>query len=184
MEKIEERYCTCARCGLREQYNGDWYGSLCPSCADETETEGTEGTATCRQFKLSVPTCGAQFVPEQVEDAEVDGFDDAKVPILVREDEGLHIVLGTHDFEMVEKPDILIERHPHGWLIVVHPNADCDPVGRIYLLDNGRTYFVKGPVSAQIPIKVLEWATFLRKTGARKRERPIRRDWLEADDAQ
>jgi hypothetical protein len=29
----------CARCLLTYPYSGDWYGDLCPQCADETEPD-------------------------------------------------------------------------------------------------------------------------------------------------
>jgi hypothetical protein len=28
---------TCARCAQIKKYPGDWFGDLCPECADETE---------------------------------------------------------------------------------------------------------------------------------------------------
>jgi hypothetical protein len=30
----------CARCLQTKQYSEDWYGDLCPECADETEPDG------------------------------------------------------------------------------------------------------------------------------------------------
>ena len=29
----------CARCLQTQEYSGDWYGDLCPQCADETEPD-------------------------------------------------------------------------------------------------------------------------------------------------
>ncbi len=34
---------VCTRCGLTAESSGEWYGGLCPECADETE-----GTWICR----------------------------------------------------------------------------------------------------------------------------------------
>src|SRR5581483_739614 len=55
----------CARCGGTHAYSGDWYGELCPTCADETEP-GIQQSATCnhldakgiivKELKLMVPT--------------------------------------------------------------------------------------------------------------------------------
>lgn len=28
---------TCTRCRQTGEYSGDWYGDLCPECADETD---------------------------------------------------------------------------------------------------------------------------------------------------
>jgi hypothetical protein len=36
----------CARCRKRQEYSGDWYGDLCPECAD-----ATEGQWLCRRCK-------------------------------------------------------------------------------------------------------------------------------------
>lgn len=30
------RQSSCARCGQVTAYSGDWYGDLCPECADKT----------------------------------------------------------------------------------------------------------------------------------------------------
>jgi hypothetical protein len=37
-QTVEEK--RCGRCLQTCQYSGDWYGDLCPQCADETEPDG------------------------------------------------------------------------------------------------------------------------------------------------
>lgn len=54
----------------------------------------------------------------------------------------MRVVLGTHDFEDMDKPDIQIERRPNGWAIFLHPIGGGDPSGLVYFLDDGRSYLV------------------------------------------
>jgi hypothetical protein len=34
-----QRQKNCVRCGEKTDYSGEWYGDLCPECADETDGE-------------------------------------------------------------------------------------------------------------------------------------------------
>jgi hypothetical protein len=63
------------------------------------------------------------------------------VPVLIGDAEGIRLLLGTNDWNDYEKPDICIERRPHGWMIFVHHNAG-DAVGFLIMLDDGRTLYV------------------------------------------
>jgi hypothetical protein len=49
--------------------------------------------------------------------------------------------MGTHDWRDNDKPDIQIERRPHGWAIFINPDAG-DTVAYVYILDSGETYLV------------------------------------------
>jgi hypothetical protein len=109
------------------------------------------------ELKLVVPTYNYQLFPEQVEKGEKPEFGAPHVPVLIREADGVRIVLGTHDYEDLEKPDIQIERQPKGWMIFLHPCPGGDPCGYVYFLDDGRSFLVKeasfGPTE---PIHILE----------------------------
>jgi hypothetical protein len=88
------------------------------------------------KLKLTVPTyLGAQ--PEGPS-GEPPDFGPPDVPILVCPAEGLRVVLGTHDVNDENRPDVQIERRPRGWVIFIHQNAG-DPVACVLILDNGRT---------------------------------------------
>ena len=63
------------------------------------------------------------------------------VPVLARVGSGLRIILGTHDDNDCEKPDVLIERRPNGWAIFVHPGTDA-PSAIFYILDDGRSFCI------------------------------------------
>jgi hypothetical protein len=69
-------------------------------------------------------------------------FAEPNVPVLISEAEGLRIVLGTHDPDDDEKPDIHIERRPGGWAIFLHPLGTGDPSGFVYFLDDGQSFVV------------------------------------------
>ena len=61
---------------------------------------------------------------------------------------------GTHDYDDYDKPDLLIERRPVGWAIFLHPLGGGDPVGVIYFLDDGRSFFREEPFT-EPPLVVL-----------------------------
>ena len=73
--------------------------------------------------------------------ARVD-FSDPFVRVLVREADGIRIVLGSHDYDDQDAPDVQIERRPNGWAIFLHPEGGSDPSGYIYFLDDGRSYLI------------------------------------------
>ena len=69
-------------------------------------------------------------------------FSDPLIPILVREADGLRLVLGSHDCDDKNAPDIQVERRPNGWAIFLHPVGGSDPSGYVYFLDDGRSFVV------------------------------------------
>jgi hypothetical protein len=94
------------------------------------------------EFKLLVPTYyGAAHCKQNVTD--LPDFEAPNVPMLIHEAEGVRIVLGTHDFNDREKPDIQIERRPKGWAIFVHPVGGVDASGYVYFLDDGRSFLLR-----------------------------------------
>lgn len=78
-------------------------------------------------------------------------FDEPYAPVLIGEADGLRLILGTDNPGDDEKPDIHLERRPHGWAFFIHPNAG-DPVAMLYLLDDGRTFLLPEPYT-QPPIE-------------------------------
>lgn len=91
-------------------------------------------------WAIEVPT----FVGHQ--QSQNDGPQQEFVPpyvaILAYEEDGLRIILGSDDLDENSKPDLKIERRPHGWAFFLHPNAG-DPIAFIYLLDDGRSYLMR-----------------------------------------
>jgi hypothetical protein len=69
-------------------------------------------------------------------------FDDSRTPVVVREADGVRIVLGSHDYWDPAKPDIQIERRHKGWAIFLHPVGGSDPSGYVYFFDDGRSFVV------------------------------------------
>ena len=92
-------------------------------------------------WSVSVPT----FVGHQTRAAQgavvQSDFSDPYLPIIAYEEGGLRIILGAADIDDDSKPDLKIERRPHGWAFFLHPNAG-DPIAMIYLLDDGRSYLM------------------------------------------
>lgn len=91
---------------------------------------------------LTVPTYygAAQVNPKSFPDKEE--FDEPRVPVLVRDADGVRVVLGTNNSQDVERPDVQIERRPNGWAIVLHPIGGGDACGFVYFLDDGRSFLV------------------------------------------
>ena len=97
-----------------------------------------------QELKLFVPTYyGTANCKQKVVGDPLD-FDEPNVPVLIHEAEGVRIVLGTHDFNDREKPDIQVERRPNGWAIFLHPVGGGDASGYVYFLDDGRSFLLKG----------------------------------------
>src|SRR5262245_260057 len=90
-------------------------------------------------WKLVVPT----YVASQPHDQNGDwpDFAEPNVPVAVHEAEGIRVIMGTHDWKDNDKPDIQIERRPHGWAVFINPNAG-DTAAYVYILDSGETYLV------------------------------------------
>jgi hypothetical protein len=109
-----------------------------------------------QELKLIVPTYVAN-TPENRNETHAPDFDSPYVLVLIREADGVRIVLGTHEFEDCEKPDVQIERRPNGWAIFLHPVGGGDASGYVYFLDDGRSFLVpeRGYASNKGGIEVL-----------------------------
>jgi hypothetical protein len=105
-----------------------------------------------QELKLTAPTYLANMPGKAIETEKDPDFGSPYVPVLIREVAGVRIVLGTHDCEDPDKPDVQIERRPNGWAIFLHPSAG-DPCGYVYFLDHGRSFLV--PEWSHSTIKVL-----------------------------
>ncbi len=106
------------------------------------------------ELKLFVPTnIGNLYPATQYAPPE---FDKPYEPVLVREANGVRIVLGTHVYSNVEKPDVLIERRPNGWVVFLHPLGRGDASGIVCFHDDGRSYLLKEWSGPTPPIVVLE----------------------------
>jgi hypothetical protein len=96
-----------------------------------------------QELKLLVPTYNGKAFESQVSAGKLHEFGVPRVPVLIREADGVRIVLGTHDYEENGAPDIQIERRPKGWAFFLHPRGAGDPSGFVYFLDDGRSFVVK-----------------------------------------
>jgi len=84
-------------------------------------------------------------------------FGEPNVPVLIREGDGVRIVLGSHDYNDYTKPDVHIERRPYGWAMFLHPLGGCDPSGSVYFLDDGRSFLLRAnDIRSTEVIEVLE----------------------------
>lgn len=108
-----------------------------------------------KQLKLMVPTYNYSKFPGEVDRGELEEFGAPKLPVLVREAEGVRIVLGSHDYEAMT-PDVQIERQPDGWMIFLHPCAGSDACGYLFFMDNGQSYLKKERPYVTPEIKILE----------------------------
>jgi hypothetical protein len=95
------------------------------------------------ELKLDLPTYNGRYYCRAVERGELPEHGDPHVPVLVRAAMGVRVILGTHDAEDLDKPDILIERQPNGWVIFLHPFGAGDPVGYVCFHDDGRSFLIK-----------------------------------------
>jgi hypothetical protein len=112
----------------------------------------TEDRFKMQELKLLVPTYNGRAFASQVEKGTLSEFGVPRVPILVREADGLRIVLGSHDYDDKDAPDIQIERRPKGWVIFLHPWGPGDASGFVYYLDDGRSFLVKEIGSGAIEV--------------------------------
>jgi len=94
------------------------------------------------ELKLFVPTYNYSVYPDEVVSGVMEDYTESRTPVLIREEAGVRIILGTHDSSDRDKPDVLIERQANGWLIFLHPEGG-DPSGYVYFLDNGESYAMK-----------------------------------------
>jgi hypothetical protein len=110
-----------------------------------------------KELKLVVPTYNASLFPIEVAQRSKPEFGKPYQAILIREAEGVRIVLGTHEYDDVDKPDVQIERQPNGWVVFLHPLGGGDPCGMVFFHDDGRSYLLKEMSGGSTPsIIVLE----------------------------
>jgi hypothetical protein len=108
------------------------------------------------ELKIRVPTYYGSADEAKVAAAKLSEFDDPRVPVLVRPADGLRIVLGTHDYYDMTKPDIQIERRSNGWAIFLHPVGGGDASGYVYFMDDGRSFIIpENDVGPTPPIRML-----------------------------
>jgi hypothetical protein len=93
------------------------------------------------RWSVLVPTYVGSQKKRNPEGMSTPDFAPPLVPVLIHEADGVRLVLGTHDYDDRTKPDVQIERRPHGWAIFLHPEAG-DSVGCAYYLDDGRSFFL------------------------------------------
>lgn len=93
------------------------------------------------EFSVRVPTYYGNILGE-VEPLKQE-FDEPFVPVLLRGADGVRIVLGSHDYEDLDSPDIQVERRPNGWAIFLHPVGSSDPTGIVYFLDDKRSFLLR-----------------------------------------
>ncbi len=89
-----------------------------------------------KELALLVPTYNGGLYTK----GERPEFSPAETPVLIREDTGIRVVLGSHDFT-ADVPDVQIERRPHGWVIFIHPRGSFDACGCFYIHDDERTFY-------------------------------------------
>lgn len=92
-------------------------------------------------LRFRVPTYHGD-VTDSTARAALPEFGDPAVPVVIRCASGVRVVLGSIDFSDMSAPDVLIERHPRGWAIFLHPAGGGDPSGAVYFLDDGRSFAV------------------------------------------
>lgn len=108
------------------------------------------------EFLLRVPTFYGNVNGENPERAIHDDFDQPFIPVLVREADGVRVVLGSHCSDDLDVPDILIERRPRGWTIFLHPVGSSDPSGYVFFNDDGSSFALpEGEWSPTPPIRML-----------------------------
>jgi hypothetical protein len=108
------------------------------------------------ELKIHAPTYYGNADEAKVAAAGLSEFDDPYFPVLVRPADGLRIILGSHDYFDMTKPDIQIERRPNGWAIFLHPLGGSDASGYVYFMDDGRSFIVpENDVGPTPPIRML-----------------------------
>jgi hypothetical protein len=103
---------------------------------------GTPEAYGAPELLLRVPTYHGAVVAGGSGDPQREDFDEPYAPVLVRDADGVRILLGSHDDADVDRPDVQIERRPRGWAIFLHPVGGSDPSGYVYFLDDGRSYLL------------------------------------------
>lgn len=72
-----------------------------------------------------------------------DGFAEPEVPVTVKLEQGIRLVLGKDDDDSFV-PHILIERRSRGWLVFLHPDGTEESCGYLFINDNGRSFVIPG----------------------------------------
>src|ERR1051325_7675918 len=111
---------------------------MLPNWEDTSLKEQTMDRFEIEGFEMMVPTYNGKWL-DGTNGAPVD-FDDPQVPVLVCPADGVRIVLGSHDYLDMSKPDVQIERRHNGWMIFLPPLGGSDPSGCVVFLDDGRSY--------------------------------------------
>lgn len=105
-----------------------------------------------KEFRLWIPTYYGHAFPN----GEMPDFDNPLLPVLIREADGVRLILGAHDWNDMQAPDIVVERRPAGWAIFLHPVGGGDPSGYVYFLDDGRSFVQpENPYAGTPPIEML-----------------------------
>ncbi len=87
-----------------------------------------------KRFEVEVPTY------DPAAQATHSGFCSPLVPVLAYWEDGLRVILGSHD-EGDNVPDVLIERCPQGWRLIVHP-GNGDAVCALIVRDDGKAFII------------------------------------------
>jgi hypothetical protein len=133
------------------------------------------------EIEFEVPTyyggrtaAGDEYLPE---------FGGPYVPVITHSADGVRIVLGSHEWQDVDHPDIAIERRPHGWAIFLNPIGGSDSAGVIYFTDEGRSFVVPAnDFGTTPPIVMYSWESASREVDGTDAESTDRADQCELCD--
>jgi hypothetical protein len=103
------------------------------------------------ELRLLVPTFNGHLYPDEVQRGAKAEWTEPDTPVLVQPAGGLRLLLGTHDSQNKEQPEVVVERQTDRWAIFLHMNGG-DPVGHLYLLDDGRSFLVRDEYGEQITV--------------------------------
>jgi hypothetical protein len=106
-------------------------------------------------LRIHVPTYNARRHPEAVADGRMQEHGAPYVPISIRHEAGLRIVLGGADGAQ-DAPDLVLERQPGGWMLCVTPVGGADHSCVLYILDDGRTFLDRALGDFPPRLRILE----------------------------